>query len=223
MKRFTETEKWRDSWFRALPAISKLAVEYIYDNCDAAGVWDPDFSLADFCIGEKVNWIGVLEQLGDRVETLKNGKWHLMKFVAFQQGELSENCRPHQKIFALLKSHGIGYRKGIQRVSIPTNEVESNQVESVYSEYPRKVGKSDALKAITMALKKKPFLELLDRTKAYSIAVEKWPEQDRQFVPHPATWFNRGSYDDDPATWERSTPVNGQKIHRPAWAEPTEV
>ena len=44
---------------------------------------------------------------------------------------------------------------------------------------------------------------LLDRVTAYAAAVATWPEADRQFIPHPATWFNRGSYDDDPATWQR--------------------
>jgi hypothetical protein len=44
---------------------------------------------------------------------------------------------------------------------------------------------------------------LLFRTRAYATATESWPESEKQFIPHPATWFNRGSYDDDPATWER--------------------
>jgi hypothetical protein len=26
---------------------------------------------------------------------------------------------------------------------------------------------------------------------------------DRAFIPHPATWFNQGRYDDNPALWSR--------------------
>ena len=41
----------------------------------------------------------------------------------------------------------------------------------------------------------------------YAEGVAKWPRQYRytdaggDLVPHPATWFNRGSYGDDPDTW----------------------
>ena len=77
--------------------------------------------------------------------------------------------------------------------------------EDVYAIYPRKVGKLGALKAIEKAAKAKGWLELFEKTKAYAAAVSKWPAADRQFVPHPATFFNRGSYDDDPKEWQRGT------------------
>ncbi len=38
---------------------------------------------------------------------------------------------------------------------------------------------------------------------AYRDATALWPNGDKQFIPHPATWYNRGSYDDDPETWKR--------------------
>ena len=77
--------------------------------------------------------------------------------------------------------------------------------EAVYEAYPRKVGKADALKAITRTLKAGAITPdaLLVKVQAYAAAVATWPEADRKFVPHPATWFNRGSFDDDPATWQR--------------------
>ena len=77
--------------------------------------------------------------------------------------------------------------------------------EAVYEAYPRKVGKADALKAIARTLKAGAVTAdtLLTKVQAYAAAVATWPEADRKFVPHPATWFNRGSFDDDPATWQR--------------------
>lgn len=82
---------------------------------------------------------------------------------------------------------------------------------TIYDAYPRKVGKQDALKAIANALKLgratggTDAAKLLTATRAYAAAVTLWPEHERCFVPHPATWFNRGSYEDDPRTWERKT------------------
>lgn len=75
--------------------------------------------------------------------------------------------------------------------------------EDIYKAYPRKAGKIAALKAIERATGRKGADDLLAATKAFAAAVKTWPEADRCFVPHPATWFNRGSYDDDPSEWER--------------------
>jgi hypothetical protein len=232
VKRFTETEKWRDTWFRKLAPDSKLAFLYVVDNCDAAGVWDPDYDLANFTIGREINWPGVLADLGDRVSCLHNGKWHLTRFVEFQYGELVEECRPHAKVLALLKAHEIPYKKGIYRVSIPTRirigqdkdrtgseggtgetvgapaaaEREAT-AEEIYAAYPRKEARQDALRAIGKALTKRSAGELLRATRAYAAAVATWIPDDRKFVPHPATWFNGGRYEDDPKTWERARPV----------------
>ncbi len=118
MKRFTDTDKWRDPWFRKLSAGAKLAFLFIVDNCDNAGVWDADMELANFSIGMEIPWEKVRESLGERMEVLKSGKWHLKKFVNFQCGELSEDCKPHAAVIRLLNKHGIQrvskeYPKGI--------------------------------------------------------------------------------------------------------------
>lgn len=118
MKRFTDTDKWRDPWFRKLSSGVKLAFLFIVDNCDNAGVWDADMELADFSIGMEIPWQKVRDSLGDRMEVLKSGKWHLKKFVNFQFGKLSEECKPHAAVIRLLQKHEIErvskeYPKGI--------------------------------------------------------------------------------------------------------------
>ncbi len=80
--------------------------------------------------------------------------------------------------------------------------------EVIYQSYPRKVGRTEALKAIRACLKKLTLDQLLSRTVQYRDAVKLWNPQDLQFIPHPATWFNRGSYDDDPETWKRHAKPN---------------
>lgn len=39
-KRYTETEKWGDGWFRKLPPIVKLVFMYVTDNCNVAGFYE---------------------------------------------------------------------------------------------------------------------------------------------------------------------------------------
>lgn len=120
MKRFTATEKWSDKWFRSLPRDVKLAFYYVIENCDSAGVWEADYDLANFCIGgEPLDWDAVLIALGDKAHVMPNGKWFLTKFIEFQYGKLSEDCKPHLSVIRTLQNHGIiiGYQKGIQTVT----------------------------------------------------------------------------------------------------------
>lgn len=78
----------------------------------------------------------------------------------------------------------------------------------IYDAYPKHVGRAAALKAIEkQTLSSIPPERLLERTQAYAQAIAGWPREDRQFIPHPATWFNRGSFDDDPSTWLRTGPT----------------
>jgi hypothetical protein len=108
--------------------------------------------------------------------------------------------------------------KGTDTTGLPDLE---KLAEAIYAIYPKKVGKTAALKAIVKVLKLPggpTELELQATVKAYRDAVAKWDEQDKTFVPHPATWFNQGRYADDPATWIRESDSSrqnaGQKKER---------
>ncbi len=96
----------------------------------------------------------------------------------------------------------------------------------IYEAYPKKVGRDDALKAITAALKKHPKEYLLDKTAQFAAAVASWPSSyrykldGRDTCPHPATWFNQGRYADDPGEWRRAGSRSAPG-GRPAPAGPT--
>ena len=81
----------------------------------------------------------------------------------------------------------------------------------LYSAYPRKVGKTDALTAIRKAIKR-----LMDGDNGAPMSLSGAVEFLRQkitryastpagnagqFTPNPATWFNQGRYLDDEAQW----------------------
>ncbi len=114
MKRFTETEKWKDPWFRRLDGRLKLLWLWLCDQCDGAGIIDPDMELAAFQIGVAVSEVD-LDGFGTRVKKISNGKWMLTKFIPFQYGELSESCPAHKPVFRSLENNRVlnGYSKGI--------------------------------------------------------------------------------------------------------------
>lgn len=87
----------------------------------------------------------------------------------------------------------------------PDSNTDSEAVSLIYAEYPRKVAKPEALKAIAKALTKTPFTDLMAKTRAYA---QSCVGKDPQYIPHPSTWFNQERFNDDPTTW-KSSQTNG--------------
>ena len=104
MKRFTNTAKWDDAWFRKLSPAAKLLWQWLCDKCDAAGVIEPDLELASFQIGMPVDE-STLGEIGNRLATIASGKLHLVKFIEFQVGTPSRDCKAHRPIFASIEKH----------------------------------------------------------------------------------------------------------------------
>jgi DNA-binding Lrp family transcriptional regulator len=89
----------------------------------------------------------------------------------------------------------------------------AEQVEVIYQAYPKKRDRQDALKAISKALHEiagrngiaDPVAWLLERVQAFAAS----PAGQRgQYTKYPATWFNKGSFDDDPNEWSRDRTAN---------------
>ncbi len=81
---------------------------------------------------------------------------------------------------------------------------QETMAETIYQEYPRKESKKDGIKAILNTMKKHDPAYLLEKTKAYASAIG-WKEKN--FIPYPATWFNKERFNDNPEAWEESKPT----------------
>lgn len=88
----------------------------------------------------------------------------------------------------------------IPTVDSRSDSVWTEQFAIFWKQYPRKVAKEAAKKAFIAAIKKQPDV---DSFMAITLASLKWwKEQDGwkkdqgKFIPHPATWLNRGSWGD---------------------------
>ena len=81
----------------------------------------------------------------------------------------------------------------------------SNKFDEFWSVYPRKVGKQDAQRAYTRALKIATSEEILEGASRYSSD----PNRVDQYTAHPATWLNRGSWADQ--ALPPRTPQNGAR------------
>ncbi|RAI15308.1 MAG: hypothetical protein DKM22_04145 [Candidatus Melainabacteria bacterium] len=123
-KRFVDTELWQKEWFQDLSLKEKILIKYIFENCDCAGVWNGNFKMASFIIGEKVS-IKDLEEINKKkhqFDILNNNNIFVSDFIKFQYGELSEKCKPHTKVISMLKHYGLyervmkEYANGIEAI-----------------------------------------------------------------------------------------------------------
>jgi hypothetical protein len=126
VKRFTETLKWSDPWFRRLSAPAKLLWFYAIDHCDNIGIVELDFGFVsnDCCF--KVTEAHATE-LGERLQAIGQGRYFIPKFIQFQYGKLSPSCRPHEKVIEAVNYHSLiltpqGYRYPLDRVSDRVSE-----------------------------------------------------------------------------------------------------
>jgi hypothetical protein len=127
-KRFTDTNKWKDTWFQDLPNKYKLFWIYLLDECDAAGLWKPNMRLAQFQIGEPFEEVELRRVFADRIQITEEGYWYIPKFIDFQYGQLSDKSKPHISIINLLKKHKIkGYPKGIDTLKEKEKEEDKEQ------------------------------------------------------------------------------------------------
>lgn len=106
MKRFVETNDWREPSYRKLSPQAKHLRRYLWDNCDSAGVISVDLESISFHVGESVKEKHLAE-LGDWLERLPDGRVLIPGFTYFQCGTLSPACRAHIPVLKLIKSHGL--------------------------------------------------------------------------------------------------------------------
>lgn len=239
MKRFTETDKWRDPWFRRLSGSAKLLWLYILDHCDKIGLVEIDEALASQDCGQNIT-PDTLKELESRLQCCGNGKFFIPKFISFQYGTLTEHCPPHRTVLKLVNTHclvsdGIFYhypkatlalghktrqeedkkktrQEGEQKITkADPPAVLETTAEDIYEAYPLKVGKPVALRAIQKAMAKLAPELLLQKTKQFAAS----RKGDSSFVPHPATWFNQDRFNDDPATWVRCEVMATKKSDKP--------
>lgn len=131
MKRFTDTELWDKEWFMNLKPRLKCLVKYVHDKCDSAGIWQPNWILAQTYIKEKVSEDELLKiDAGNQFKKMPNGKIGCIGFINFQYGELKETCPPHRKILSLVKKYGIESDRVLLGYSNPIDRVQEKEKET---------------------------------------------------------------------------------------------
>ena len=120
MKRWTETAKWDDPWFRGLPAEVKVFWLYLCDRCDDGGVWEEDWEDAEFRTKAKLVPEKVLKSLASRIERVDDRFIWLRKFIGFQNRTLSRDVKPQKRMWESIDRFGLATR--LQADLLPVDE-----------------------------------------------------------------------------------------------------
>jgi uncharacterized phage protein (TIGR02220 family) len=122
-KRFTDTEKYKKPFIRGLLGPYKLLWDYLYHDCDHAGIWIVDFEITQIYLGQdmKVDPEKALEYFNngeERIIPFDDGKkWFIPGFIDFQYGDLNPENRAHNSVVKILKKYSLTakYNKGLNK------------------------------------------------------------------------------------------------------------
>ena len=107
-KRYTDTDKWKKPFIRALQTPYKLLWFYILDDCNHAGIWEVDLEVAQIRTGEKFTENEALEMFGDRILKITKTKWFIPDFLLFQYPDFpNQKNRVHSSIIQVLSKYQI--------------------------------------------------------------------------------------------------------------------
>lgn len=104
VKRFTDTDKWNDPWFRQLPGVEKLIFLYVIDRCNNAGFWEIDNDAIAWHTKVNANLIeGAWKGLGRGIKIVDGWAW-VRRFLRHQKNEIINSNNPaHKQIIAQIE------------------------------------------------------------------------------------------------------------------------
>lgn len=108
-KRFIDTDLFKKKFIRDLDGTYKLLWIYIINDCNHAGIWEPDFEVASIRIGVTVYEDQALKKFGDKVVQINGGeKWFFPSFIQFQYPSgLNPKNNAHISVISILERYKI--------------------------------------------------------------------------------------------------------------------
>ena len=220
-KRFITTELFKDPWFMDLPNKYKLFWIYLITNCEYTGIWQVNYKVAQFYVGEHLEPSECERIMNDRIVKIENGRyWFLPKFIEFQYGhELKyTNSTVKNVIKQLVKQNLLIHLPNVSVSKAPSKELRStlqggkdkdkdkdkdnkmniDLFNQFWDKYPRKENKKKAeVKFLTL---KKDLFDKIMLSLSQKARSDQWTKDGGKFIPLPTTWLNGERWDDEVTT-----------------------
>lgn len=111
-KVYYSLDRYKDEWYRKLTPRFKVAWDYIYADCDCAGIWVVDLDVMNLRLGEKFKVEDFFTQFGQNFVEIEPGKCLLVSFFREQYRETKETYNAKIKAIKTLSSYGIEITDG---------------------------------------------------------------------------------------------------------------
>lgn len=162
--------------------------------------------MLNFQVGESYDINDILKVFEGRIEPLRNGYWFVSRFIEFQYGTLSPDCKPHTRVIEELKKFGvwervsIGFPKGMHTLEEKEKEKESLSLKTnrVVFEKPTADVVTEYAQSIGFALEGQNFIDhyeakgwLIGKApmKSWKAAVRTWKNnRSDQERAAPSDW-----------------------------------
>jgi hypothetical protein len=121
-KRFTDNEKWQDSWFTDLTNDQKIIWIYLLDHCDNAGLWKINIKNLNFFCSTNISVEELFTIFSKRITQIGADICLINKFCIFQYGPdflHSKNKAVEAAINKLIQVGVVKKHMGINTISIP--------------------------------------------------------------------------------------------------------
>lgn len=215
-KRFTDSKKWKNTWFRELPLKAKLCWIFLCDECESHGVIKPDYGLASFQLGFDIDPTLLRQWFGDKILFFDADKILIVQFFEFQYGESKDTWSA--KIQAKKKLELLGFtiennkvKFSLEHITPTVNEsgdtplsivlgegiVNSKkkevknfekEIEKIYSEhYPLKIGKQKGVEKLVREIRSQHDLDqLVVAISRYKSSIK--PGTEAKYIKHFSTF-----------------------------------
>jgi hypothetical protein len=121
-KRFTDSDKYKDPWFRKLTPTSKMLFLFMCDDCNHAGIWKENLETFNF-IYKATASISDIDAMGDKISKINNDTYLIQSFIKFQYGKLNPGNKAHLGVIRALSYMGVDYTPYLA----PSKDLHSSQ------------------------------------------------------------------------------------------------
>lgn len=108
LKRLTDTDKWKNPWFRKLPTKYKVLFLFMLDTCDNAGVMHIDFELFNFSLKEEFFESEFKDHFKEKIVYIAPDKIIIKNYIRYQHGSNANEGTMAKHVKKVIDTHGIG-------------------------------------------------------------------------------------------------------------------
>ncbi|TYP71510.1 hypothetical protein [Aquimarina intermedia] len=126
-KRFIDISILPKAWRKLEPSL-KITWFYLWNHCDAAGVWEIDRDLFEFENGFEIDLDLLKKHLPEEFEV--SGNLLLMKnFISINYTQLKENYNPHKPTYRAINRHNLKLNSSLNQACFKLEEEDEDEEE----------------------------------------------------------------------------------------------